>query len=159
MAKVKEIWVRFNNEESYSDNEGKLFEILDKAQGDCIVKVFSTESKAIKKLNGHNFDEKQISLLANVFGDENVRYQESEQCEPKKIFRTPEIKQVIPCNHDMYAVVTDSAGKEYKRKVLMYALCDDGCIYPLHFDSELGISVLYDTFDVDRYEMEGRDVM
>lgn len=159
MAKSKEIWVRFNNEKSYSENEVKLFEILDKAPGDCIVKVFSTESKAIKKLNGHSFDEKQVSLLADVFGDENVKCQEIKLHELKKTFRTPEIKQVIPCNHDMYAVMTDSDGAEFKRKVLMYALCDDGCIYPILFDIELGVSLVYDTFDVDRYEMEEGEAM
>ena len=96
MAKEKEIWVRFNNEESYSHNEGKLFEILDKAPGDCTVKVYSAERKAIKQLTGYSFDEKQISLLEDVFGNENVKYQEIKWHEPKETFKTPEIKQIIP---------------------------------------------------------------
>lgn len=161
MAKVKEIWVKFNNEESYSENEGKLFEILDKAPGDCAVKAYSTERRAVKNLAGYSFDEKQLSLLVDVFGDANVRYQEKEieQHEPEKV-KTPKIRQIIPCNDTLYAVMTGTDGAEYKRKVLMYALCDDGEVYPLYFDSEFGVSPLYDAvFDVDRYEMQEGAIM
>lgn len=154
MAKAKEIWVRFNNEESYSENKKKLLEILDKVQGDCIVNVYCSESKGVKKLTGYSFDEKRISLLSDVFGEENVKYQEKkmDRC---RIEDVSKIKQILPCNHDMYAIMTDSDGKKYRRKVLMYALCSDGDIYPLHFDELLGVSLLYEAaFDVDSYEME-----
>lgn len=30
---MKEVWVKFDSRESYSENEEKLFEILDKAPG------------------------------------------------------------------------------------------------------------------------------
>lgn len=41
----------------------------------------------------------------------------------------------------------------------MYALCDDGEVYPLYFDSWLGISLLYDAaFDVDGYELEDGEI-
>ncbi|MDE6365741.1 MAG: hypothetical protein K2L86_16030 [Lachnospiraceae bacterium] len=71
---------------------------------------------------------------------------------PKEI---PKIKQILPCNHDIYAVMTDSDGMEYKCKILMYALCDDGEVYPLYFDSWLGISSLSEAvFDVELYEMK-----
>ena len=36
---VKEVWVKFDSRDDYSENEEKLFEILDKAPGDCVVKV------------------------------------------------------------------------------------------------------------------------
>ena len=39
MAKSKEIWVRFSDTETYSENEDKLLSILSKASGNCVVKV------------------------------------------------------------------------------------------------------------------------
>jgi len=105
------------------------------------------------------FDKEQLFLLADAFGKENVRYQEKaikkeiQWNKPKKV---PKIKQILPCNDTMYAVMTNSDGVEYKCKVLMYALCDDGEIYPLYFDSWLGISTLSEAaFDVELYELEG----
>ena len=153
MRKVKEIWVKFYDEKTYSENEGKLSEILDKAPGNCAVNVYDTKSKSIKNLTGHSFDERQVSLLSDVFGEENVKYQEKKmgRC---RIEDVPKINQILPCNHDMYAMITDSDGEKYKRKVLMYALCDDGEVYPLYFDNEFGVSPLYDAaYDVDEYEI------
>lgn len=69
--------------------------------------------------------------------------------------KTPKIKQIIPCNDIMYAVMTDGDGEERKCKVLMHALCDNGEVYPLYFDPEYGISPLDEAaFDVGLYEME-----
>lgn len=158
MAKVKEVWVKFSNTKAYSENEGKLFEILDKAPGNCIVAVYVEDSKGVKELPGRRFDEKQISLLADTFGEENVKYQEKElkRSKPRTV---PKIKQILPCNHDMYAVVTDSDGAKHKYKVLMYALCSDGEIYPLHFDNMIGVSQIDEAvFDVDSYELEGGEI-
>lgn len=66
----------------------------------------------------------------------------------------PIIRQIIPCNHDMYAVVKDSDGGEYKYKVLLYALCNDGEIYSLFYDNWYGVCLSNDAlFCVDRYEL------
>lgn len=154
MAKVKEVWVRFNSTEEFFENEEKLYKLLDKAPGNCIVKAYIESIRAYKNLHDYSFNKEQLSLLMDVFGEGNVKCQEKEirWHKPKEI---PKIKQILPCNHDMYAVMTDSDGMEYKCKVLMYALCDDGEIYPLYFDSWLGISPLSEAaFDVELYEME-----
>lgn len=158
MSKLKEVWVKFSNMEAYSGNEGKLFEILDKAPGNCIVVAYIEDGRGVKRLSGHRFDEKQISLLEDTFGGENVKYQEKE-VKRNKTGTVPKIKQILPCNHDMYAVVTDSDGAKHKYKVLMYALCSDGEIYPLHFDNMIGVSQINEAaFDVDSYELEGGEV-
>lgn len=158
MAKVKEVWVRFSDTETYYEKEGELLSILSSASGDCVVKVYIENMRSCKELCDWSFDKEQLFLLTDVFGEENVRYQEKEikkeiqWSKPKKV---PNIRQVLPCNDTMYAVMTDGDGEQYKCKVLMYALCDDGEIYPLYFDSWLGISPLYEAaFDVELYEME-----
>lgn len=51
-----------------------------------------------------------------------------------------EIKQLIPCNAELYALYEDkTTGEIFKHKVLAFALCDDGCVYPQVFDRDLGI--------------------
>lgn len=103
-------------------------------------------------------DEKQIELLKDTFGEENVRYQEKE-IKRSKPTKMPEIRQIIPCNHDMYAVVRDSDGGEHKYKVLLYTLCNDGEVYPLFYDDWYGVCLSADAlFCVDRYELEGGEV-
>ena len=39
MAKVKEVWVRFSDTETYFEKEGELLSILANASGDCVVKT------------------------------------------------------------------------------------------------------------------------
>lgn len=166
MAKVKEVWVRFNDTETYYENEGNLLSILATASGDCVVKVYMENIRSYKNLDDWSFDKERISLLTDAFGEENVRYQEREAekeikkeikwHEPKNV---PKIKQIIPCNDSMYALMTNIDGEKYKCKVLMYALCDDGEVYPLYFDSWLGISPLDEAaFYVDGYELEGGEI-
>ncbi len=157
---VKEIWVKFDSRDNYSGNEEKLFQILDKAPGDCIVKVYDANARECKTLSGHSFDDKQLSLLTDFMGEENVKYQERQiEVQQRKERKVPDIVQLIPCNHDLYAVFNDE-NEKYKYKVLMYALCSDGQIYPLHFDSWLGISLLSEAvYDVDEYELEGGEVV
>lgn len=46
---VKEIWIQFTDNETYSENEEKLFELLDKAQGECEVKVFNRVQSHISR--------------------------------------------------------------------------------------------------------------
>lgn len=152
--KLKKIWVQFKDMESYRENEVRLCTLLREAPGECVAFVYIKDIENIRELHTYSFDEKQIELLNDAFGVENVRYQEKEikWHRPKEV---PKIKQILPCNDTMYALLTDGDGEQYKCKVLMYALCDDGEIYPLYFDRELAISPLSEAaFDVELYEME-----
>ena len=162
MAKVKEVWVRFSDTETYFEKEGELLSILANASGDCVVKVYIENIRSCKELHDWSFDREQLSLLTDAFGEENVRYQERENKKEIKWSRpteVPKIKQLLPCMHDMYAVMRDDEGYSYKCKVLMYALCNDGTIYPLYFDHELGISSLDEAvYDVCKYELEGGEI-
>lgn len=157
---VKEVWVKFDSRNDYSENEERLFEILDKAPGDCVVKVYDASTRECKTLSGHRFDNKQLSLLTDFLGEDNAKYQEREiEVQQPKPLKVPKILQIIPCNHDMYAVYNCDNGEKYKSKVLMYALCDDGEIYPLCFDNWLGIcSLVGAVYDVDGYELEGGEI-
>lgn len=155
--KIKETWVRFENMDAFSERESELKEILRKIPGECKVIVYLNESSK-KAIMHESIDESQVALLENAFGKENVKYQEKEfeAMEPRRI--VPDIVQIIPCNHDMYAVFEDDEG-EYKKKVLMYALCDDGNVFPLVFDDYLGVSSVEPAaFDAIRFEMEGGEI-
>lgn len=70
---VKEVWIKFSSREEYSENEEKLLELLDKAQGECEVKVYIQNEKKNKSLGGYSFDETRLSLLMDAYGKENVR--------------------------------------------------------------------------------------
>lgn len=159
---TKEIWVQFKDMESYRENEVKLCTLLRETPGECTAFVYIKDIKNVRELHTYSFDEKQIELLNDTFGEENVRYQEREIKKEIKWNRpteVPKIKQLLPCMHDMYAVMRDDDGYSYKCKVLMYALCNDGEIYPLYFDHELGISPLDEAvYDVCGYELEGGEV-
>lgn len=157
--KIKEIWIRFRSQSEYRDNETELFSLLDTAPGDCIVKIYDMRTRGVKTLSDRSFDEKHISLLMDFFGEDNVKYQETEaKTQQLKPLKVPNIVQIIPCSHDMYAVF-DNNGEKYKSKVLMYALCDNGEVYPLHFDNWLGICPLVDAvYEVGGYELECGEV-
>ena len=112
MAKVKEVWVRFSDTETYFEKEGELHSILANASGDCVVKVYIENIRSCKELHDWSFDKEQLSLLTDAFGEENVRYQERENKKEIKWSRpteVPKIKQLLPCMHDMYAVMRDIA--------------------------------------------------
>lgn len=67
----------------------------------------------------------------------------------------PEIKQITHCNEHLYAVFNDGdTGGEYKEKVLAFALCDDGCVYPLVFDYEFGIGMPGYVDSAIRFELQ-----
>ena len=74
---VKEVWIKFGSQSEYSENEEKLFALLDEEPGDSIVKVYDASAKACKELRSHSFDEAQISILADAFGKDNVKFQKS----------------------------------------------------------------------------------
>ena len=158
---VKEVWIKFDSREEYSENEERLFTLLNESPGDSLVMVYDASIKGYKKLSSHSFDEAQISILADAFGKDNVKFQERKvKAERNKPYTRPIIRQIIPCNHDMYAVVKDSDGSECKYKVLLYALCSDGEVYPLFFDDLYGVCLSYDALIcADRYELEGGEVV
>lgn len=157
---VKEIWIRFSSQEEYLQNEERLLAVIDEAPGDCMVKIYDTGTRQFKTLRGHSFDEKQLSLLTDLLGKDNARYQEREiEVRQQAQMKTPNIVQIIPCTHDMYAVFNDDAGRKCKYKVLLFALCDDGEVYPLHFDNLLGTCLLdVAVCDVTGYELEGGEI-
>lgn len=70
---VKEIWLQFADHETYLKNEEKLFELLDKAQGECEVNIFIQATKEHKTLWNHYFDEMCLSLLTDIYGEGNVK--------------------------------------------------------------------------------------
>lgn len=68
-----------------------------------------------------------------------------------------EINQLIPCNAELYALYKDKAtGEIFKHKVLAFALCDDGCVYPQVFDRDLGIDVVSACDNANGFEL-GKD--
>ena len=159
---AKKIWVQFKDMESYRENEVKLCTLLRETPGECTVFVYIKDVENVRELHTYSFDEKQIVLLNDTFGEENVRYQERKIKKEIKWSRpteAPKIKQLLLCTHDMYAVMMTADGESYKCKVLMYALCDDGEVYPLYFDRDIGISPLSEAaFDVCGYELEDGEI-
>lgn len=158
---VKEVWIKFDSQSEYSENEERLFALLDERPGDSVVKVYDASTRGCKELRSRSFDETQISILTDAFGKDNVKFQEKKvKTEWNKLNTKPIIRQIIPCNHDMYAVVKDSDGGECKYKVLLYALCSDGEVYPLFYDNWYGVCLLCDALVcADRYELEGGEVV
>ena len=75
---TKEIWVQFKDMESYRENEVKLCTLLRETPGECTAFVYIKDIKNVRELHTYSFDEKQIELLNDTFGEENVRYQERE---------------------------------------------------------------------------------
>lgn len=56
MAKVKEVWVRFSNTETYYEKEGELLSILANASGDCVVKVYCNAALYSRRKKHFIFD-------------------------------------------------------------------------------------------------------
>lgn len=157
---MNEVWVRFNSHDEYLEQEEKLFSVLGEAPGYNAVVVYIADKRECKKLHEHNFDETQIALLKNAFGEKNVRCQEekirSVHVEPRHLL---DVLQIIPCNDTMYAIVEDSDGTERRCKVLLYALCSDYEVYPVFFDSFSGVCCMNDAIsNVKRFEMEGGEI-
>lgn len=70
---VKEIWIQFADMETYSENEEKLFELLDKAHGECEVRVYLRSTNEHTSLYEHYFDDARLPLLVDAYGAENVK--------------------------------------------------------------------------------------
>lgn len=70
---VKEVWIKFDSQSEYSENEERLFALLDERPGDSVVKVYDASTKGCKELRSRSFDEAHISILTDAFGKDNVR--------------------------------------------------------------------------------------
>ena len=75
---TKEIWVQFKDMESYRENGVRLCTLLRETPGECAAFIYIKDIKNVRELDTYSFDEKQIELLNDAFGEENVRYQERE---------------------------------------------------------------------------------
>lgn len=49
------------------------------------------------------------------------------------------MKQIIPCNVEMYAIYDCGEEGEIKDRVLAFGLDEEGFVKPLVFDSEIGL--------------------
>lgn len=157
MRKTREIWVRFQDQQEYSENEEKLYELLGNAPGYCIVKAYLKDTNSYKRLPAC-FDKRKIASLVNAFGEENVRCVET-SADSWDMHVLPRIVQIMPCSQNIYAVFQNPGGGEAKSKIMVYALCSDSEVYPLWFDSQLGLCSLHDAiYEVDHYELEGGEV-
>lgn len=104
---TKEIWVQFKDMESYRENEVKLCTLLRETPGECTAFVYIKDIINVRELHTYSFDEKQIELLNDTFGEENVRYQEREiktEIKWSRPTEVPKIKQLLPCRHDILGI-------------------------------------------------------
>lgn len=63
------------------------------------------------------------------------------------------MKQIIPCNVEMYAIYDCGEEEKIKERVLAFALDEEGFIVPLVFDCELGLNDA-EAANFVRYEMK-----
>lgn len=71
----------------------------------------------------------------------------------------PNIVQIIPCNHNLYEIGKNGDGSEWENRVLIYALCDDGIVYPVAFDEECGVDPIpMMRANIDRYELQDGEI-
>lgn len=76
--------------------------------------------------------------LKALIGDENVKCVEHVKKYERPVYKTPNIVQITPCYQEIYGVFKDeSTLEETKQKVVAFALCDDGCVYPMLYDSDV----------------------
>ncbi len=148
----KELWLKFENESEYTKKEGQILDILRGREGDARAVLFNATTKSVKRLvevNKVPHDSDFIHELEALLGEGNVKYIEKEGVGLGQHYE-PGIKQLIPCNCNMFAIFDN---EKLGEKVLAFALCDDGAVYPLLFDGELGIGIISDCKHVSRYEL------
>lgn len=66
------------------------------------------------------------------------------------------MKQIIPCNVEIYAIYDCGEEGKIKERVLAFALDKEGFIKPLVFDSEIGLNDA-ETENFVRYEMKEQE--
>lgn len=71
----KELWIRFEDFESYRRNESRVGELTANNYGDSPVKIFLSKTRQVKTLpvkNNVMIDESLLERLKSVFGPENI---------------------------------------------------------------------------------------
>lgn len=76
----KEIWIKFDSKEAYMQREQELYRMLEPESGNDRIVIFCAREKAVKRL-GNRYavqgDERVVGMLRRVFGEENVKLQQS----------------------------------------------------------------------------------
>lgn len=68
------------------------------------------------------------------------------------------MKQIIPCNVEMYAVYAEENG-ETKSRIIAFGLDEEGYIRPLSFAADLGADYADEPCNFLRYELEEQNQM
>lgn len=67
------------------------------------------------------------------------------------------MKQIIPCNVEMYAIYDDGGAGEVKCRIIAFGLDEEGYFRPLAFDGGSGAEYADEACNFLRYELEERD--
>lgn len=69
------------------------------------------------------------------------------------------MKQIIPCNVEMYAIYNCMPEENIRERVLAFGLDESGHIRPLVFDDEVGVCDAEALENFERYEIKERDLI
>ena len=64
------------------------------------------------------------------------------------------MKQIIPCNVEMYAIYDCGEEGESKARILAFALDEEGFVEPLVFDEDIGLYAAAGQRNFVKYEMK-----
>ena len=64
------------------------------------------------------------------------------------------MKQIIPCNVEMYAVYDDGENGEFKERIIAFGLDVEGYFRPLAFSADMGADYADEPCNFLRYELE-----
>lgn len=152
---IKELWLKVSSVAEYMQNEADILSVLRAADaGEDKVILYCEKERSIKTLKyGVQVSEELTAAFTTFLGDQCVKVVEKHSEDQRHVpVKYPNIIQIIPCNDEKYAVFDEvDTGEAAKSKVLAFGLCDDGCVYPLMFDGELGISLLSDNEYVEKF--------
>lgn len=69
------------------------------------------------------------------------------------------IIQIVPCNHDMYALYRDPENKyTFKEEIILFALCEDGQVYPMVPDADAGVDFAEIPQNFKGYELKNGEI-
>ena len=66
------------------------------------------------------------------------------------------MKQIIPCNVEMYAIY-EGGNEEFKERIIAFGLDGEGYFRPLAFSADMGADYADEPCNFLRYELEERD--
>ena len=66
------------------------------------------------------------------------------------------MKQIIPCNVEMYAIY-EGENEELKERIIAFGLDEEGYFRPLSFSADMGADYADEPCNFLRYELEERD--